>query len=156
MRRTAARPAVDAGDNAKLAAALAQERLVTLELLGHSPPLPWQRAFGLFIERGGLDLLLRAVVDEAEQARRAFLAGVSDFVDDKVRTAAGPSILVRLRRGHDEQAAAERLCRAGLLVGLGADFHAPSPSVRLSFMSVRPDEGSEAARRFEEALAGWR
>src|SRR5436305_13980092 len=32
VRRTAARPAVDAGDNAKLAAALAQERLVTLEL----------------------------------------------------------------------------------------------------------------------------
>jgi hypothetical protein len=32
VRRTAARPAGDAGDNAKLSAALAQERLVTLEL----------------------------------------------------------------------------------------------------------------------------
>ncbi|HEY1323160.1 MAG TPA: PP2C family protein-serine/threonine phosphatase [Streptosporangiaceae bacterium] len=66
MRRTAARPAVDAGDNAKLAAALAQERLVTLEL---------QRAI-LPLHDGPFDLPgLRAVVRYLPASRDSRVGG---------------------------------------------------------------------------------
>jgi len=66
VRRTAARPAVDAGDNAKLAAALAQERLVTLEL---------QRAI-LPLHDGPFDLPgLRAVVRYLPASRDTRVGG---------------------------------------------------------------------------------
>ena len=66
VRRTAARPAVDAGDNAKLTAALAQERLVTLEL---------QRAI-LPLHDGPFDLPgLRAVVRYLPASRDSRVGG---------------------------------------------------------------------------------
>jgi serine phosphatase RsbU (regulator of sigma subunit) len=66
VRRTAARPAGDAGDNAKLAAALAQERLVTLEL---------QRAI-LPLHDGPFDLPgLRAVVRYLPASRDTRVGG---------------------------------------------------------------------------------
>src|SRR5256885_445402 len=66
VRRTAALPAVDAGDNAKLAAALAQERLVTLEL---------QRAI-LPLHDGPFDLPgLRAVVRYLPASRDSRVGG---------------------------------------------------------------------------------
>jgi serine phosphatase RsbU (regulator of sigma subunit) len=66
VRRTAARPAADAGDNAKLSAALAQERLVTLEL---------QRAI-LPLHDGPFDLPgLRAVVRYLPASRDTRVGG---------------------------------------------------------------------------------
>jgi len=66
VRRTAARPAGDAGDNAKLSAALAQERLVTLEL---------QRAI-LPLHDGPFDLPgLRAVVRYLPASRDTRVGG---------------------------------------------------------------------------------
>src|SRR2546430_12501925 len=119
VRRTAALPAVDAGDNAKLAAALAQERLVTLEL---------QRAI-LPLHDGPFDLPgLRSVVRYLPASRDSRVGG------DWYITAEMPGghVLIAIGDvgGHGLAAAAGMAPLGGAPGGPGGTRSPPPPRAR--------------------------
>jgi DNA-binding transcriptional MocR family regulator len=114
-----------------------------LKVLGAGPPRQWQRAWALFWERGGFELLL-------DGARRA-VAARARFEQDTALRGGGPFVLLRLVDGSDEAFAVETLRRHGVAGSAGAHFHCEAPSVRLCFTGVDEDAGALAAERVRRA-----
>lgn len=104
-------------------------------------PTPWQYAWALFIERGGLELLamdtLRPAQARAEKFRRMIESANVVF---SVHHTAGPNVLLRLPETVTEGEVIS-LCRnLSMLVGAGSAFGCQYPSLRLSFAGVRDSD----------------
>ncbi len=108
------------------------------------PPLPWQRAWALFLEANGLDLL-RPLLTAAVAAREAFERRLGIPTSDS-----GPFRL--LATVVDETEAVSRLGERGVMVSAGSPFHAEQPACRLCFTAVDVARAERAADVVLEAL----
>ncbi|NUR83331.1 MAG: hypothetical protein HOY71_04500 [Nonomuraea sp.] len=121
-------------------------------LPGLTPSARWQHTWALFIRRGGLDLL-RARVSDMLKAREEFAAELGAYQVG----GAGPNVLLRLRPGAGEEAAAALLLARGFKVVEGRHFASPVPAVRANFSGVPAREAARFARvlRATGLLDGW-
>lgn len=111
------------------------------------PPLPWQRAWALFLAADGLELLrpgLRAVL----AARRAFDAALGLDGPDT-----GPFRLLAAADGVQEATAVAYLAERGVHVNPASAFHA-APGCRLCFHEVGAAEAEAAADAVRAAVDG--
>jgi aspartate/methionine/tyrosine aminotransferase len=117
--------------------------LLRPDLRGWSPALTLQRAWGVFVDRGGVAECLRATVEPCVSARNTFAAqlGIAD--------APGPSLLVRCI---DEPSCVDSLRARGVIVSPGSAFGAQAPSLRCSFWGVDQESAVIAARTMKPLL----
>jgi DNA-binding transcriptional MocR family regulator len=122
------------------------------ELTSSAPPPIWQRAWALFIDRGGLELLGEVNVDPVKSAVEAFNEIIPALAS------AGPNVLVPVPGPLSEDDFVRELAEAGFKVLQGRYFASPSPAIRVNFSTA----GRLDAARFAELLlrrtppAGWR
>ncbi|WP_329563513.1 aminotransferase class I/II-fold pyridoxal phosphate-dependent enzyme [Streptomyces uncialis] len=111
----------------------------TAEMLGTTPSPVWQRAWGLFLRRGGLDGLIDATVAPTLTAATRFHERLG------LGTAPGPHVLIRPRPNVDEETALRHLAEHSIKLSPGADFLADGPSLRASFTGASPGAGTRLA-----------
>lgn len=122
------------------------------------PPRPWQLAWALFIEEGGLDRLAAQTLQPAQQRCVEFmqrLAGAG-VVSDHADPTGGLSALLPLPPGLSEPHAVAVLEHSGVAVSPGAAFLAESPSIRVCFTAVDDQDIEPCARIVARLLAGSR
>lgn len=114
------------------------------ELLGTTPSPVWQRAWGLFLQRGGPDILRRNLVEPALVSAAAFRGSLSAKTGS-----AGPHCVLPLAPGVTEQQAIGQLEDRGFRLCPGQDFFCLRPAVRVAFLGVCTAD----AERFAGAAA---
>jgi DNA-binding transcriptional MocR family regulator len=120
-----------------------------LSSLWTHPPMPWQEAWALFIEREGLSALREVYCEQPASAARAFVAALPAALRPSDAVPGSPHLTLPLRAS-DEAAAEAELRRRGLAMGRGRDFCTSRPALRLSFASVTIDQAELAARIYAE------
>lgn len=120
-----------------------------IELLGTSPPRVWQRAWGLFLRRGGMDELHSSIVHPALHAARAFSARFKELTDVPADFDA-PSMLLHIAGSDTEDDTVTALNQLGYLVSPGRYFLAALRSVRATFLGVTVED----ALAFADVAAG--
>ena len=113
-----------------------------------APPQHWQRAWGYFLQAGGLPVL-RASRPDPARSRAAFLAAAG-----LPQSGEGPNVLIRLPGralpGRSAQAVAE-LARAGVVASPGEAFAAPG-HVRCCLLGVPAGDAQRAGEAVAAAL----
>lgn len=118
------------------------------EMLGTTPSRVWQRAWGLFLQRGGFEAVTSTIIQPAHQAAQSFsrrlreLAGVAVAFD-------GPNVLLHVADGIEEETAEAVLRQHGYLISAGRHFLSATPAVRATFLGVT---GQQAAAFAETVL----
>jgi DNA-binding transcriptional MocR family regulator len=118
------------------------------EMVGTTPSSIWQRAWGLFLRRGGLVEVRTAVAGkslaaaEAFKERLALLGGQREAAFDGVQT------ILPLAEGVREPKALDVLFRAGFKLVGGSAFHCRRPALRVSFLGAQSADGE----KFAEAM----
>jgi DNA-binding transcriptional MocR family regulator len=115
----------------------------TAELIGTPPSPVWQRSWGLFLRRGGLDLLIEETAAPALSAAAAFHERLS------VPASGAPHVLLTLRAGISEESALAYLADRCFRLNPGADFFGAAPAVRASFAGA----DAPAGRRLGDVVA---
>jgi DNA-binding transcriptional MocR family regulator len=111
-----------------------------------SPPMPWQLAWGLFIRRRGLDLLHGSYACPSMSASAAFWDTLGGLWAEGAPSGPGPSALLPLRPGIEENAAVTALTAKGYAVVAGRYFASTFPAIRVTFSGISEAEAAEFAR----------
>ncbi len=118
------------------------------EMLGTTPSRVWQRAWGLFLRRGGFEQAHAAVIAPCRQAAQSFSARLTNL-NGLSADFDGPNALLPLADGVSEEDALAHLRQQGYLVSAGQHFLCREAAVRATFLGVPP----EAATAFAETVA---
>jgi 2-aminoadipate transaminase len=127
-----------------------QQAEVALARIG--PATLWQRAWALFLKRTSRQRLLDGFIRPVNAARNTFLAASGDAAVTYIRPSAGPSALVALGEAVSEQEAVSFLSARGILAGLGSDFLAEEPSIRIAFTGLDRAKAAGAGQTFRALL----
>ncbi|OIK26882.1 hypothetical protein [Streptomyces malaysiense] len=129
------------------------------ELLGTPPSPVWQRAWGLFLRDGGLDLLRNGPLAGVEAAKDAFRERLATAHGIEFPAFDGPNALIPLdpRAGEApaptaeqlEESALEAFHEEGFKAVAARHFEAGLPALRATFFGV----GAAGAVRFADAVA---
>ncbi|MEV4114744.1 aminotransferase class I/II-fold pyridoxal phosphate-dependent enzyme [Nonomuraea sp. NPDC049695] len=114
------------------------------EIASAAPPPTWQRAWALFLARGGLAELKAANVVPAQKAAAAFHASLCELTGSPRVRVQAPHTLLTLTADVTEQAALAALAARGYRLAGGSHFLA-GESLRVSFYGVSPEQASELA-----------
>jgi DNA-binding transcriptional MocR family regulator len=114
------------------------------EMLGTTPSRVWQRAWGLFLLRGGFELLQSAVIDPCLAAAGAFRAQLGEL--GYAAKFDGPNALLPLAEGTAEDEALAAWRRDGYLVTAGRYFRCAEPAARVTFLGVAAPDAAAFAR----------
>jgi DNA-binding transcriptional MocR family regulator len=118
------------------------------ERRGSGPPQPWQLAWALFLEQGGMGLLRVSAAERVASVARVVDEGLGIAPPTDWSQPPATYRLVELDAGFVEESVCRQLAEESVLVSPGAAFAASRPSVRLSLLRLDP----VAAERVVEAL----